>query len=343
MPTYTPTAPPTTQWYSTPITTSTNFGFSAIAVSNNASCVTIGATDGATLFARQSITGAFTEWNSGVVSSSPFSSVSMSLDGQYQIAVNGMTSIFISNNSGLSWAINNLNYNGAGWKYSAMSSNGNIIMLSQESTATFALYVGINLGVWSPAFTVGQPMIGISIAGIAVDNDGSTLACMSTSGIVFVSRNQGVLWIEKSVFYTFSTAAIAISSANFMTVVAAVSGINLLQSSVDQGYTFTTVTGPGAPTNVWTSLASSYSGQYIIGSMEHGQYDTSTSQDGIYYSQDHGLTWEFIYPMQHALVASNPAGNYLLAVSNDVGSTQLYYSTPIGTFYDLSSCILSSY
>ncbi len=332
MPTYNPTAAPTTHWYSTPITASTNYGFSAIALSNDGSCVTVGATDGITLFARQSTTGTFTQWTSTVSSINPFTSISMSISGQYQVALNGNTFIYLSSNSGVSWTSNNaevLNYNGVGWKFSAMSNDGYTIFLSQATSATFAIYAGSSSIAWNPLFTISQPMTGISIAGIAMNSAGSVFACMSTSGIVFVSHNQGNLWTQMSTT-TFATNLMTMSGSNLMTVVAAVAGINSLEYSSNQGNVFTSVDGPGAPTNIWISLASSYSGQYIIGAMEHGQYDTSTSQDGIYFSSNQGQSWDFVQPMDNAVVGSNPAGNYFVAVSGDIGTTQLYYYTQAG-------------
>ena len=332
MPTHTPTAAPTTHWYSTPITASTNYGFSAVALSNDGSCVTVGATDGMTLFARQSTSGTFTQWTSTVSSTKPFTSISMSISGQYQVALNDNTFIYLSSNSGVSWTNNNavsLNYNGVGWKFSAMSNNGYTIFLSQDNSATFAIYAGVTSTTWNPVFTVSQPMTGMSIAGIAINNAGSILACMNTQGIVFLSHNQGNLWTQLSMT-TFATNLMTMSGSNLMTVIAAGSGVNTLEYSTNQGNIFTSIDGPGAPTNIWISLASSYSGQYIIGAMEHSPYDTSTSQDGIYVSNNQGLSWDFVQPMDNAVVGSNPAGNYLIAVSGDIGTTQLYYYTQSG-------------
>lgn len=354
MPSRLPTAAPSMNWLSTPVTVSSNYGFSAIALSNDGAYVTIGATDGKTLFSRQANGGAFTPWVSPTTapSSTGFTSISMSLNGQYQIAVNNNISVIISSNYGLSWSTTLgengvLAYNKKGWKYSAMSDDGSVIVLSQENS-TFAIYnqATASASTWMspPSFKI-LTNLHVTVASIAIDNTGNTIVCLSSTGMIYITYNQGNVWFQQSSTTSSTTSTsyvpytMAISrSTNAEQILTVAYDRNVLYSSSNQGYSFTSITGPGNPTNIWLSLSSSYTGQYVVGSMEHGIYDTSNvGQDGVYYSSNYGSSWTMMFPLENAVTAMNPAGNFMVAVSGEIGSTRMYYYQQSGK---LKQCCL---
>ncbi len=213
-----------------------------------------------------------------------------------------------------------------------MSDNGYIILLSQ-STSVLAVYNGDPSGTWSPTFTISQPF-NFQITGVAMDHTGQTFAVMNAAGYLYITTNQGALWFPKSspLREVFSMTT---SRTNLNTIVAAMYARNLVSVSTNEGVSFATAAGPGAPTNFWWTLSSSYSGQYVVGTMTSGPYDSSTAQDGVYYSSNNGQSWTFVQPLGNAVAAINPAGNLMVAVSADVGSTQLYYYSQAGMFLSL--------
>ena len=338
MPSHTPTGAPTTHWISTTVTTSSSYGFTAVAMNNDGSCITIGASDGQTLFTRQSLGGPVTSWVSpSSTSSHAFTSISMSITGQYQIALNNGTSVYLSDNYGSSWTTTSgsLNYNGAGWSYSAMSNNGYLILLGQ-GTSTLAIYNGnsaLSSGSWSPTFKIFIPLEkSTGIVGVAMDSDGSTFAFMTTAGEMYISHNYGYSWKSTYGVTTYPLMSFTASRSNALQyLIGAMMGFNMVTQSTDQGKYWFNIPGPNSPTNIWQSLASSYSGLYVLGGVTHGAYDTtSDAQDGVYYSNNYGFSWTMIFSLQNPVVAINPAGNYMIAVSGDVGSTQMYYYSQAG-------------
>ncbi len=280
MPSHKPTSNPTVHsWKTTTITENTGFSYTAIALNNNASCVTIGASDGKTLFARQSVNGPFTQWTSPEPSNNGFTSISMSIEGQMQLALNLNTSIFLSNNSGRSWTRTSdhgvLEYNSLGWKYSAMSDNGLVIFLSQDA-GVFAVYNGQHQSNpwWEPTFQIVSPL-DIVVAGIAMTSDGSTWAVAATSGFIYISLNYGQYWYS-------------------------------------QGYEWDGLVEPGNSTNIWASMSCSYNGLYAVAGIQAGKYDSSTAQDGVYYYHISSSTsiahWTMQLALEKPVTAINPDG-----------------------------------
>ena len=352
MPTYSPTAAPTTQWISSTITTNTSNGYSAIAMNHDGSCVTIGTTDGLTLFSRQSLDGPFLPWTiTGESTGYPFTSISMSITGQYQLALNvNVSSILLSSDCGDHWLHysdnNTLSSHSIGttdgWKYSAISENGFVILLARES-GSIAVYNGVrdvNDNIWLPKFQVSIPFPKyVSLVGVSMNTIGDTMICLTSTGMIYLSRNYGRTWSTSyaQTLYEANTFT-ASRGTSLQNIIVSMKDINLFAISTDQGTYWSNVPGPNGPTNIWQSLVSSYSGQYVLGGMTHGPYDTiSTAQDGVYYSNDYGQDWTMVFPLVNPVVAMNPAGNYMIAVSGELGSTQMYYHTQAGMWVILQS------
>ena len=339
MPSHKPTSNPTVHsWKTTTITENTGFSYTAIALNNNASCVTIGASDGKTLFARQSVNGPFTQWTSPEPSNNGFTSISMSIEGQMQLAVNLNTSIFLSNNSGRSWTRTSdhgvLEYNSLGWKYSAMSDNGLVIFLSQDA-GVFAVYNGQHQSNpwWEPTFQIVSPL-DIVVAGIAMTSDGSTWAVAATSGFIYISLNYGQYWYSQG-YALYSPRVFAASrSTNLQNMYLGMRDRNIWSLSSDQGYEWDGLVGPGNPTNIWASMSCSYNGLYAVAGIQAGKYDSSTAQDGVYYYHISSSTsiahWTMQLALEKPVTAINPDGGYIVAVSSGTPSTEMHYYTQSG-------------
>jgi hypothetical protein len=344
-PTIAPTtaAPTTLTWMSIPIaTTGTSYSFSTGAINNDGSCVTLGTSNGATLFSRQSNGGSFTENTvTSSTGSNSFSSISMSLNGQYQVALYDSTSILISANNGLTWtktsqglsASNNAN----GWMFSAMSDDGYFIFLAQAVTTppTFAFYRDDSSSTWSPSFQVSStatPTIaGSVVVAIGMDSQGQTLVFVDSSQYLYVSYTYGSTWKINSATSTYTPlVAFTMSRSTGSRNAVAVMGqqyytTDNLGKSWTSHYTPDEIDG-----NTFTSMTGSYTGQYLMGMIKNNSY--SSAPGGLYLSSDYGESWQFLYPSSNDVIPLiNPAGNYLAFVTKQSSVTpKLYYSQPMG-------------
>ncbi len=343
MPTYMPTAAPTANWISTPVTASyPTLHYSAVAVSNDGSCISLGTANGKGIFSRQSLSGTFTQYSPSYTSSTAnITSISMSLDGVYQVACNmGTSTVLVSDSSGVNWnsfQSSSLNINGQGWKYSSMSNNGYVLLLSQAKS-TFAVYVGNPQSQWSPTFTIHYINSGAtSIIGVAMDSTGKTFATMDSSNYLYLSYNYGSTWSQSQYPVVYNTQftgfAMSRSPSNPRMMVVYGSNQNLILLSNNRGKDwYGPQFLPGAPTNIWNYVAVSSTGQYMVGSVQSGIYDPSTSQEGVYISSDYGQTWTMVYPsVGGALPMIDQAGNYLAFVQGGISaSPDLYYYEQAG-------------
>ena len=338
MPTYQPSAAPTANWLSTTIAPSTiTYSFSAMAMSDDGNYVTVGTYNNQGIFSRQSSSGSFIhhELYSNLSTNAYFSSISMSLNGQYQIALNEQNLVYVSNDYGVTWTNTSDGLpasfdSSLGWKFSAMSDNGFIIFLAQ-SNGQLALYrANPYVDVWQPSF-VSLPQIYVfeALMGIAMDGTGQTFAYWPRYDMLYLSHNYGYSWIQKlSIPETYlNTYNVFTMSRNTKSkvVVVSVNKKNILYITYNHGVTWNRVQGPGAPTNYWVSLSCSGTGQYISGILS----GSAISENGVYLSSDYGQTWTMIYSIQSEIVSINSAGNYLISVSSI--SNDLYYYEHSGT------------
>ena len=340
----TPTLAPTTlPWLSTPISTSgISYSFSTGAINNDGSCVTLGTSDGSVIFSRQSLTaGAFNEQSvSPITGGNRFSSISMSLSGEYQVALFDGLSILTSNNYGTSWVKNNQGLtttNANGWTFSAMSDDGYFIFLAQAATSppTFAFYHGDSTSTWNPSFTVSVPTtgtIGMGIFAIGMDSQGQTLYFVDNVQTLYISHNYGSTWKYQYSTYDFnSLISFSMSRSTGSANAIAVFG-STYYTSANKGNTWYQHNTPNEIYgNTFTSMVISYSGKYVFGMISNTSANVS-SMGGLYISSDFGNTWTFSYPYQNNVIPLiNPAGNFLAFVGTQATTTpKLYYSQPNG-------------
>jgi photosystem II stability/assembly factor-like uncharacterized protein len=329
MPTLVPSPAPSMAWPTTQVAPSNGpiNTFSAVAVSNDGSVITFGNDDGTFLYSRQSANDAFQATNTTHGSDKPpFSSLSMSLNGQYQFAACGEQFAYISDNFGSSWELttsglsNSVN---AFWVYSAMSDDGYTILASNK-LGQMALYKGESSGTWSPVFSLLPALPEqMKVIGIAMDKGGVTFVFMNEKGRLFISNNLGSTWFKSqgglANSYQHVPATFTASRGNnLQTIIAGAADINELYVSTDQGNTWQIIYSPPNtdPTNVWRSLAISYDGKYVVGIQTNGPASPITGQEGLYYSSNSGLNWEFMYPVSKTGITTlTPAGNTLFVAS----------------------------
>jgi hypothetical protein len=207
------------------------------------------------------------------------------------------------------------------WIAVASSSDG-----SKLIAGGFGLIYGISTNSGSTWITNTQPQMGSTYYGswssVAISADGTTY--VGTIGnVIWVSTNSGIAWLSNNVpSASFFVSVVALSADGSKMVAGAgayggsPSGIYI---STNSGVTWAQTT---APTNNWTSVASSADGTKLVAA-------AMNSEGGfIYASMDSGLTWTLTgAPTNNswATVASSADGSKLVAASGYVFIPALSY------------------
>jgi photosystem II stability/assembly factor-like uncharacterized protein len=250
-----------------------------------------------------------------------------SLSGQYIVAGN-MNGVYISNNYGNDFILNNtLPHNDASYYYtnSAVNSTGQYMSVIQYPAESVYSYYSNNYGnTWTKS--------NLSFNA----NGGSTTLCMSSNGSyqlvscnnvgLFVSTNYGINWTK----YTPNNAdpnfininSISISSYYGM-IQTYTNNSNTTWTSKDRGYTWNSSIGINNPDYKAFAISMDSTGKYQF------LLVTTSNKSQIYYSHDSGSTW-LLSNAPNAFwqsISSSSDKSLQVATSLDLGC---YQSTDMG-------------
>jgi hypothetical protein len=266
--------------------------------------------------------------------------------------------VCVSSNNGATWTIGATSY----WSSVASSADGTrMLAVSYASTYNLAvgpiLYDGLIFASTNSGATwiqTGAPSNGWS--SVASSADGTKLAAVSetylVNGQIYSSLDSGATW-TKARAPDNNWVSVASSADGSKLVAAAAAywtgtnfaGENAIYTSLDSGATWTRT---GAPSNYWSSVASSADGSRLGAATATDYHGLATS--GIYTSSDFGATWRATTAPSNnwACVASSVDGTKLAAATACHGfGDQTYISTYSGTTWTLmtggsGSCLASS-
>jgi predicted acyltransferase (DUF342 family) len=252
--------------------------------------------------------------NGSAPSSSNWSAISVSANGQYQSAVVYGGYIYTSANYGNTWTQRSVSAN---WSGVAISSSG------QYQTAVGAgnIYISSDYGI---TWTLSTALT--SVCKVAMSATGQNQTAVVTNGYIYISTNYGATWTVNSSTGTQSFMAISLSatgqyqnalaqyanylssdygntwtllngingqiqctavsaSGKYQTAVVFGSNVGYIWTSSNYGATWTQRTSQSV---LWYYVTMSSSGQLQVAAM----YNTMSGvTQGIYYSVDYGVTW----------------------------------------------------
>jgi photosystem II stability/assembly factor-like uncharacterized protein len=217
-------------------------------------------------------------WISNSVPNAAWNSIAFSADGNRLVAV-GSGKIFISTNSGTTWASTNTDEH---WEIVASSADGTklVAAASMVFPPTPRIYTSTNSG---SSWTLMNSLL--SASAIASSADGTKLAAIVERSI-YVSTNSGIAWAITSAPATNWVSIASSADGSRLVVVAertdnfgpfppTISGV--IYSSTNSGATWVS---NSAPVLNWTSVASSSDGGKLVvvaGSFNGGGIWTSQS------------------------------------------------------------------
>jgi hypothetical protein len=171
------------------------------------------------------------------------------------------------------------------------------------------------------------PVLNGLIINVALDYTGQVITLLTTNGYVYVSNNQGKSWTNPSAPFTpypYNSRALAMSqysSGKYMSV--AMQYTLSTYYSMNQGKYFNATTAglSSYSWGGWNNLAASYSGQYVVGSMEQG----------VFLSSDYGMSWQYIMSVNsnNAYVSITPMGDLVCKVDTYSNQITLYQVTNV--------------
>lgn len=218
----------------------------------------------------------------GLIPDKKWLSVAISLTGRYQIAVEQLGDIYVSNTFGSSWEAKT-NIGTASSNSISMSTTGQYQTASNGKTIFVSNDYGEN---WASVYNFGSTKV---FVGISLNGQYQTV--VSSGDALYQSSDYGLTWTRYSDEYSelynsiqvFPTCDVAMSyNGNYQTIVSE----NIYISS-DYGATWTTVDlNPGIDSDWddrnWISVAMSSDGKYQTALEDVGE---------IYVSIDYGATW----------------------------------------------------
>jgi photosystem II stability/assembly factor-like uncharacterized protein len=236
-----------------------------------------------------------------------WNAIACSADGTRLAAAVFAGGIYISTNSGNTWAPSGAPNTNTDWGRIVSSADG--MKLAVTDPFSSFIYNSADGGnTWTSNFVSELPL-----TSLASSADGTRLIAGSGSNALFLSTNAGVTWSQTNL--PVAPFGVGVASSADGTRLAAATYEAIFTSS-DAGVTWQM---SGAPTNqYWNSIASSADGSRLAA----GGYSIAfgISQDGVFVSMDSGATWTTnILPLPGSvpLVASSAEGTTLLAVPTD--------------------------
>jgi hypothetical protein len=281
----------------------------------------------------------FTSMNSGIswlMTSAPSNvggwfSVASSADGTKLVAA-AIGLIYTSVDSGVTWVSNSVSTN-EDWSSVASSSDGNKLAAVSSGHVSDLLFGGIytstNSGTTWTQQTNAPSKVWVCVVSSA---DGNKLVAINGQNSIYTSTNSGITWTQTGTppvfWYSGAPCQIMASSEDGTRLVLGFlgisSGLSPIYISTNSG---TTWTQTSAPSNYWTSVASSADGSKLMAAA--GFY---TPTGPILTSTNFGVTWTTNnVPFQNwAAVTMSADGNKLVGATGDYPSGPIYtsYSAP---------------
>jgi hypothetical protein len=228
-----------------------------------------------------------------------------------------------------------------------LNNDGSVLLIAQSSfttttaiSFTLALYVNTNTGqggqgggseesfvpVLTPLTTL--PTLNGEVLEIAVDATSQILTIFTTTAYLYLSTNQGLTWTTPSLSFIpyppYEVTSFTMSQGNlgqYMNI-AATSTLGIYRSkNQGQYFNYTTNGLVSYEWGGWYNLASSFTGQYVVGAMDQG----------VFLSTDYGESWSFILAYNpintniiEAYVAIDPVGNLICMVEGKSNQIALY-------------------
>ncbi|HMP81726.1 MAG TPA: hypothetical protein PKA41_03350 [Verrucomicrobiota bacterium] len=174
--------------------------------------------------------------------------------------------------------------------------------------------------------TLGQTWVtntgSVNWSGLAMSEDGSTIAGVATGNFIFVSTNSGSTWTNRDSVRNWSSVAM---SADGTKMVAAVRP-GFIYTSANSGGTWQQQNNSG--NRGWSAVASSLDGTHLVGVVTNGL---------IYTSPDSGATWTpRAFPANWVSVACSGNASNLVAV---VQGGRIYTSPNFGATWKTNGII----
>ena len=268
---------------------------------------------------------------SGAPTTFPWSSLSISGQGQYITAVYNnvssstpgtiYTTIINNQNFGQTvWTLNSSVSGSGNWYSIAMSASGQY----QISTSSTGTYNSINYGLtWAPSTVPSGQFVSMSSSGQF------QTACYSNG--IYYSSDYGSTWVSSNAPTQIWMSVASSSSGQYQTAVTDGSGI---YQSTNYGKIWTLNSqSSSSSVTIWNSVAISSS----------GMFQTAVNDVGtIWYSSDYGVIWNEFYlrPVVIISVAMSASGQYQTA---DISGGIIYYSINYGVTWLPSDAPIASW
>lgn len=279
------------------------------------------------------------------VNGTPWSSCSISANGEVLLATSTTGLIYTSNNAGVNWSARSISSGNVNRRALVTSENGDQIYsavyggkieYSEDSGATWrvsadltqnwigiaasnsfqkiyavgyqgALYRSVDSGVtWERS-----SLPSLTWVSIATSTDGSKIVAVAKGGNIYTSANSGDTWSSRETKRKWVSVA---SSSNGDKLAAVVEG-GFIYTSENSGSTWTQ---RGTSQN-WSAIASSSNGNKLVATVAQGRIYTSTNAGESWTARDSSRNW--------LNVVSSTSGNKLIAV---VGTGKIYTSRNSG-------------
>lgn len=237
-------------------------------------------------------------------------SMIVSADGSKIVALTNDNFLYVSLDSGNTWAIETLSMNNPLQVF--FSDNETKLLLT---TYGDYIYSSSDLGKsWTPFTDLGKT----NWSSIISSTDGTKLTAIKY-GKSYVSENSGESWTEHSIpevsFYFITSS----SDGSKLAAIAPGNSQHIYTSS-DSGATWTAQTG--SPKILWGFIASSANGERLLAS----------GGSKVYISTDSGITWNTtsLPEKEWGKVTSSADGKYLAALDKTYNGNAIYTSSDFG-------------
>ena len=265
---------------------------------------------------------------------------------------NSANGIYISTDSGTSWALNTSSITRSkNWEYITASTDGTRIIAitnNNYSNTDNGVYIsGNSANDWSK-YTNYFKTFSLNFSSVVSNSSGDRFAACVYGGGLYISSDVGSTWNIVSDINTLNKNWSCIATTSTGNRLVAVindssnNGTNGIYTSYDYGATWTLNSNAATKGKQWSSVASNSTGNRLVAVIND---DSNNGLNGIYTSYDYGATWalnstEDTRGKRWSAVASNSNGDILVAVINDIsnnGTNGIYTSSDYGANWALNS------
>jgi hypothetical protein len=267
---------------------------------------------------------------------------------------NPANGIYISTDSGTSWALNASSISGTkNWEFITATADGKRIMAitnNNYSNTDNGIYISGNYANDWSKYTDYFKTFSLNFTSIVSNSSGDRFAACVYGGGLYISSDAGSTWNIVPDINTlnrnWSCIATTSSGNRLVAVINDASnnnGTNGIYTSSDYGDTWTLNPNSTTQNKMWSSVASNSTGSRLVAVINDASNNNGTN--GIYTSSDYGSTW-IVNPntsttgKKWSAVASNSNGDRLVAVINDNidnGTNGIYISFDYGATWTLNS------